>query len=148
MPIMRQCKVHLEPFGRTIEVVSGTSLQDVLFPFGLEFPCGGRGHCRGCRIRVLKGTIPGTSEHEANLTPGQIGEGWRLACRSQVESDLTVEFAQWKTVILSDDSSFEFTPGEDLGVCVDLGTTTIVAQLLDLATGQVLAVTTSDDASG
>jgi len=38
------------------------------------------------------------------------------------------------------ESVFAFTPREGLGIAVDLGTTTIVAQLLDLQTGHVLAV--------
>jgi uncharacterized 2Fe-2S/4Fe-4S cluster protein (DUF4445 family) len=42
--------------------------------------------------------------------------------------------------ILGDASSFAFTPREGLGVAVDLGTTTLVAQLVDLQTGEVLAV--------
>jgi len=42
--------------------------------------------------------------------------------------------------VLGDASSFAFTPREGLGVAVDLGTTTLVAQLVDLQTGDVLAV--------
>ena len=42
--------------------------------------------------------------------------------------------------ILSDDSVFAFTPQAGLGAAVDLGTTTLVAQLLDLQTGHVLGV--------
>jgi uncharacterized 2Fe-2S/4Fe-4S cluster protein (DUF4445 family) len=45
--------------------------------------------------------------------------------------------------VLADDSSFPFTPQSGLGIAIDLGTTTIVAQLLDLATGHVLAVRTA-----
>ncbi|MBI4026567.1 MAG: hypothetical protein HY360_16390 [Verrucomicrobia bacterium] len=41
-----------------------------------------------------------------------------------------------------DDSKFEFVPREGLGVAVDLGTTTLVVQLLDLRTANVLAVRT------
>ena len=36
-----------------------------------------------------------------------------------------------------------FNPATALGVAVDLGTTTLVAQLLDLRTGRVLAVRTA-----
>ena len=56
---------------------------------------------------------------------------------------MKIELAQWEAAILTDDSVFAFTPQEGLGVAVDLGTTTIVAQLLDLQTGHVLAVRTA-----
>ena len=38
---------------------------------------------------------------------------------------------------------FAFTPQDGLGIAIDLGTTTIVGQLLDLKTGRVLAVRTA-----
>jgi uncharacterized 2Fe-2S/4Fe-4S cluster protein (DUF4445 family) len=54
--------------------------------------------------------------------------------------DVQLELAQWEIPILADDRAFDFTAQPGLGVAVDLGTTTIVAQLLDLATSHVLAV--------
>ncbi|MDW8310442.1 MAG: ASKHA domain-containing protein, partial [Verrucomicrobiales bacterium] len=45
--------------------------------------------------------------------------------------------------ILGDESHFAFTPQEGWGIAIDLGTTTIAAQLLDLQTGHVLAVQTA-----
>jgi uncharacterized 2Fe-2S/4Fe-4S cluster protein (DUF4445 family) len=53
---------------------------------------------------------------------------------------MKIELAQWEAAILTDDSVFAFTPREGLGIAIDLGTTTIVAQLIDLQTGHVLAV--------
>jgi ferredoxin len=46
-------QVELLPLGQTLTVERGTPLQDVLFAQGVEFPCGGRGRCRGCRVKVL-----------------------------------------------------------------------------------------------
>lgn len=43
---------------------------------------------------------------------------------------------------------FEFTPSEGLGIAIDLGTTTIAAQLLDLENANVLAVETALNAQG
>ena len=48
-----------------------------------------------------------------------------------------------EAAILVDDREFEFAPREGLGVAVDLGTTTLVAQLLDLASARVLGVRTA-----
>ena len=130
----------LLPLGQTIPLEPGASLQDVLFVHGVEFPCGGRGRCKGCRIKVLAGSLPITEADRARLSPAELAQGWRLACQARPQGDLKIELAQWEAAILADDSSFDFTPQPGLGVAVDLGTTTVVAQLLDLATGRVLAV--------
>ena len=137
--------VHLEllPLGKVLRVKRGTPLHDVLFAHGVEFPCGGRGLCKGCRVKVLAGVLPITDEDRQKLSTAELAEGWRLACRGRAESDLKIDLAQWESAILSDESAFAFTPREGLGIAVDLGTTTIVAQLLDLQTGHVLAVRTA-----
>lgn len=136
-------RVELEPLGEALHVGRGDPLQDALFTHGVEFPCGGNGRCRGCRIRLLRGELPVTVDDRRVLSPEEIVEGWRLACRCNAGTDLTIEVAQWETLVLGDSSSLEITPGQGLGVAVDVGTTTLVAQLLDLATGNVLAVSTA-----
>ena len=40
---MSEVCIRLEPLGRSVAVEAGTPLADVLFPYGVEFPCGGRG---------------------------------------------------------------------------------------------------------
>ena len=134
--------VHLEllPLGKVLRVRRGTPLPDVLFAHGVEFPCGGRGLCKGCKIKVLAGNLPITAEDQQKLSGVELAEGWRLACRGEAKSDLKIELAQWEAAILTDDSVFAFTPRVGMGIAIDLGTTTIVAQLLDLETGHVLAV--------
>ena len=128
--------IELQPLGRTIGVQKGDPLQDALFLQGAEFPCGGKGRCRGCRIRVLRGHLPVTPEDRRMFSEAELAAGWRLACRAKAESDLTLELAQWEAAILTDHAAnFHFTPRAGLGVAVDLGTTTLVAQLLDLQTG-------------
>ena len=133
-------RIELLPLGKVLRVKRGTPLQDVLFAHGVEFPCGGRGRCKGCTIKVLAGSLPITEEDTQKLSAAELAEGWRLACRAQAEGDLKIELAQWEAAILTDDSVFVFTPRAGLGIAIDLGTTTIVAQLIDLQTGHVLAV--------
>jgi len=136
-------RIKLLPSGRVLELARGTALHDVLFAEGVEFPCGGRGRCRGCRVRLLDGTLPVSAEEARRLTPAELAAGWRLACQARADGDLTLDLAQWETTILTDESPLPFKPQEGLGVAVDLGTTTLAAQLLDLQTGQVLAVRTA-----
>ncbi|MFI5366655.1 MAG: ASKHA domain-containing protein [Candidatus Binatia bacterium] len=135
--------ISLQPLGKTITVERGTSLRNVLHAYGVEFPCGGRGRCSGCRIKQIGGSLPVTTDQTDALTSAELADGWRLACRYTADSDLVLEIGQWESVILADHSHFEFTPRAGLGIAVDLGTTTIVAQLLDLQSGQVLAVRTA-----
>jgi uncharacterized 2Fe-2S/4Fe-4S cluster protein (DUF4445 family) len=133
-------QVELVPLGVRLTIPRGAPLEDVLFDHGVEFPCGGRGRCRGCRVRVLAGDAPADDAQRALLSADEIAGGWRLACRCRAESDLTLELDQWQAPVLADHSPFAFTPREGLGVAVDLGTTTIVAQFLDLSTARVIAV--------
>ncbi len=91
----------------------------------------------------MGGELGVTEEDRQRLSSEELAQGWRLACRAHPRGHLRIELAQWEAPVLTDDSEFEFTPGEGRGVAVDLGTTTLVAQLLDLRTGQVLAVRTA-----
>ncbi len=132
--------LQLQPLARRLTVPRGAPLQEVLFPLGVEFPCGGRGRCRGCRVRVRAGELPVTAEDLRLLGPERVAEGWRLACQARALGDLVLGPAQWEAPILGDETPVAVTPRPGLGVAVDLGTTTVVAQLLDLTSGRVLAV--------
>ena len=127
----------------SIEVPAGARLEDLLFERGLEFPCGGTSLCGGCRVRVVEGDIEITPDMQAVLTPRELAAGWRLACQARARGRVTLEIGQWEGPILTDESRVIFEPREGSGIAVDLGTTTLVAQLLDFATGDILAVRTA-----
>ena len=135
--------VRLEPAGRDLRVPLGTLLREVLHAEGVEFPCGGVGRCRGCRVRVASGVLDPAPEDLRAFTPEQILNGWRLCCRARAQGSLTLDVAQWESVILADDSPYPFEPREGIGIAVDVGTTTLAAQLVDLERGRVLAVQTA-----
>ncbi len=142
------CRIILQPTHAELTAARGTPLRDLLFEQGVEFPCGGQGRCRGCRIRVLRGEAKVNPAQREILSAEEISQGWRLACQCILESDLEIELRQWDAAILPDETTFAFQPREGLGVAVDLGTTTLAAQLLDLRTGGVLAVKTASECSG
>lgn len=135
-------RITLLPSGEILEMARGASLGEALFPRGVEFPCGGRGRCGACRVRILEGRLPVTGEDADRLSAGELAAGWRLACRARPEQDLTIEVSQWKAVVLADRASAAGSGEEGLGVAVDLGTTTLAVQLLHLATGEVRGVYT------
>ncbi len=136
-------RIRLEPLGKVLEVAAGTPLQDLLFSYGVEFPCGGRGVCGGCRVKVLEGDVPVDEEHRRALERLGLHDPWRLACRTRVTGDMTLEVGQFDTIILADSSPFRFRPQEGRAVAVDVGTTTLVAQLVDLRSGRVVAAETA-----
>lgn len=137
---MKKFTVRLVPLDREFLVRKGTPLIDILHELGVEFPCGGKGRCGKCRVKVLHGTIKADREHLKRLSELGLAGEWRLACRSECHADLVLEVGQYETLIRADETPFEFTPGKGLGVAFDVGTTTLVGQLLDLETGRILAV--------
>ncbi|MFO0909209.1 MAG: ASKHA domain-containing protein [Isosphaeraceae bacterium] len=119
------------------------SLRDLLFERGVEFPCGGTTLCGGCKIRIVAGEVPVTPEMSLVLSRQEIERGWRLGCLAVARDPVVVEVAQWSSVILDDQDRTPFEPAEGLGAVVDLGTTTLVAQAVDLSSGEVVAVATA-----
>ena len=95
--------------------------------------CGGKGTCGKCKVRwVQKG-----EEYLACQLPAEEG----MLIETVVEDDMQV-LAQ------SMEKTFVLNPvvegdRKGLGVAVDIGTTTMVGYLLDLTTGQELAVTST-----
>lgn len=135
-------RIQLEPSGIIVEVQRGASLQSSLPLHGIEFPCGGTGLCGGCRVHVLSGSLPITEQDGLFFPPEDLASGWRLACQAIANVPLVLECEQWHMDVLGDNSILPGTGKKGLGIAIDLGTTTIAAQLVDLATGNVLGVET------
>lgn len=91
---MKRCKVTFQPSGREIYVPSGTTVQDAIYLAGLDFdfPCGGRGKCMKCRVRIAGAAALPTRLEQEHLDAEEIGKGIRLACRTEIQNDIVVEF--------------------------------------------------------
>ncbi len=139
---MQTHTINLQPLGKTIQVNHQTPLIDVLHEFGIEFPCGGKGTCGKCKVKLISGEIEVSEKHGHQIEKLGLNSEWRLACYSNCTSDITLEIDQFSHLILADESDFDFEPQHGFGVAVDLGTTTLVAQLIDLSTAKVIAVET------
>ena len=135
-------RIQLEPSGTVVDVPRGTSLSSPLSLHGIEFPCGSTGLCGGCRVRVLQGSLPVTQQDGLFFTAEDLASGWRLACQAIADVPLVLECEQWHMEILSDNSALSGRGKQGLGIAVDLGTTTLAAQIIDLATGNILGVET------
>ena len=139
---MKKHIIRLHPLGKELQVNDQTPLIDVLHEFGIEFPCGGKGTCGKCKIRLLDGEIAINEIHQRKIEQLGLSADRRLACFSHCTSDITLEIEQFNHLILADESEFDFITQEGFGIAVDLGTTTIVAQLIDLSSAKVLAIET------
>ena len=142
-PILDLVHIRLEPLAVELDVPRGSSLVAALAARGVEFPCGGAGECGGCGVRVLSGSLPATEADSAAFTADQLSHGWRLACQARARSPLVFECGQWRMQILADAyvTSAQGWSESRKKIAIDLGTTTIAAQLVD-ADGNVLAVET------
>lgn len=141
-------EVRLEPLAVEITAPRGASLISVLSDHGVEFPCGGTGVCGGCGVRILSGALAITEADRDIFTPAELEQGWRLACQARADQCLVLECGQWHMEVLADSGAVAGTiptgvgRKSGLGIAIDLGTTTIAAQIVDLATGNVLGVET------
>ena len=135
-------RIRLEPLSVEVEAPLGALLVSSLSEHGVEFPCGGTGLCGGCGVRVLAGSLPVTESDLSFFSAGQLAQGWRLACQARVAGPLVLECGQWRMDVLTDNSGMSGTGRAGLGIAIDLGTTTIAAQMMDMASGSVLGVET------
>jgi uncharacterized 2Fe-2S/4Fe-4S cluster protein (DUF4445 family) len=131
-----------------IEPAPGLTLADRLFQAGVEFPCGGSSACGSCRVRLVSGEIPITRDMKDALSAGELAAGWRLACQAEASSAVVLEIGQWSPRILTDEASVPVEPREGIGLVIDLGTTTLVAERVDLRTGAVQEVRTALNPQG
>ena len=117
-------KLYIKDKALTLEVKEGQVLLDALRDHGLgvDAPCGGGGKCGKCKVRVD-------------------GEE-KLACQTRVDRDMTVELPDsGKAEVLTAGLDVKVRPdGTDAyALAFDLGTTTVVAFLMDGHTGRVLS---------
>jgi uncharacterized 2Fe-2S/4Fe-4S cluster protein (DUF4445 family) len=215
--------LRFEPSGRQVRVPVGVTLFDAASWNGIaiDSTCGGHGTCKKCKVQVVGGDAPITSLDTRAFVPDELRNGWRLACRVEVSSDLRVDVPALATrpkaatvgvgrkvilrpavqkrhlrlstpslsdqqsdmerllasmddlelridlhalrrvgkllrasdsgggdagvtAVMVDDVLIDVEPGDTsdrlFGIAFDLGTTTVVATLLDLSTGTPLAV--------
>ncbi len=114
---------------RVLRLPAGKPLSERLFAAGVEFPCGGEGTCNGCLVRVD-------------------GGDWEPGCRCRTTAAVTVEVEQWSSpvMVLTDEVRLEAEPRAGFGYAIDLGSTTLVAQRVELSTGEVAEVHTAINA--
>ncbi len=145
---LREHILVLEPSGLRIAIDEQTTILDAIRMVGLQVSseCGGRGTCGKCRI-ILNPAPDITQVENQLLGKHDIDAGVRLACQHRIGSDTRAVIPHSSTAIkiLSSgvSSASDFFPDEghegEFGIAIDLGTTTVVAYLLDLSNGHQIA---------
>ena len=150
--------------GRRVPLVVGRTLFDAADELAMVVPasCRRSGRCRECVVEVRSGgealSVPAPAE--AYLRPG-----FRLACCARIEREPPddLEFAVLRRRlrifppppgpaleidpvvtaeggrVLYDGADVDAAPQRILGIALDVGTTTVVLELVDLVSGEALA---------
>ena len=125
-----QHRVIFRPSGKEVSVEAGTKVSEAARLAGVEIatPCGGTGRCGRCTV-----LIDGDFEDRV------------LACMTQIDRDMTVTIPErdsGRVIAATDDKHLdidEMSPmTSGLGLAVDIGTTTVALDILDMATGEEL----------
>ena len=121
---MMRYTVTFLPMGKQVQIDDGRTILQAQILAGLrpDAPCGGKGTCGKCRV-MLEGVEV-------------------LACQTPVRKDMTVWIPRWEELqALTEGVGVHAKPdGEDACVLAyDVGTTTLVAYLLDGHSGDLLA---------
>lgn len=149
--------IKIQSSNEEVRCESGQSLMTALIDAGvfIENPCNGKGTCGKCKIRICEGALNEPCETEKKILSSEaLISGIRLSCLVYPQNDLLIELLQEEQMdkILTAGliPSFDYKPSlspqmllaEDdfYGVAIDIGTTTVVAALVDLKTGKELEI--------
>jgi uncharacterized 2Fe-2S/4Fe-4S cluster protein (DUF4445 family) len=148
-------QVSFAPSGRSTLVADGTTIFRAAHLAGepLRAECGGRGACGRCLVRVLQGAVP-----EYRVLRREAGQAEVLGCLTPVHGPLVVQplvevqlpklisretdtglapLAAWAPWPLAFDPLVAPAPGGDLGVALDIGTTTLRLLVIRLSDGVI-----------
>lgn len=154
----RALKVTFLPEKTHVHVLPGTTILEAAGRANIiiETPCGGKGTCGRCRVVISANAPEPNAAERQRLTPDELARGVRLACQATVRTNMTIEvpadsrFLGQKILAHGiEDAAYRLEPSVSLdptdtvgrlcGAAFDVGTTTIVGTLLDLARGDQLA---------
>ncbi|HZJ83079.1 MAG TPA: ASKHA domain-containing protein [Clostridia bacterium] len=86
-------RVLLEGETRTIKGDIGSTLMDIFHDNNIyiEAPCGGKGICGKCKVKIIDGDVSDITSVESKfLSHSEKKEGYRLACMTKVLGDIEV----------------------------------------------------------
>lgn len=129
---------------QTLKVTKGSSLKEIIHEYKLKvsMPCNGNHTCGKCKIKVIEGNLAITETETKVLSEAEIQEGIRLACvHNEINEDITIQ-----TLLNVDDfqivgnkvKQYESYKEKGYGIAIDIGTTTVVINVVDLYNAKVI----------
>ncbi|HDT12396.1 MAG TPA: DUF4445 domain-containing protein [Candidatus Marinimicrobia bacterium] len=123
----------------------------------ISSPCGGYGSCGKCCIHYLSPPPEPTPAEIKNLTDDELDKGIRLACQHTISKNTDLKSVNDKQANNLQILSKGLVPehrlepdiitkpeyGQQSGLAIDIGTTTLVISLFDLKTGRRLGLATA-----
>ena len=149
------------------EFARGIKLLDALNILGLSMPspCGGIGKCGKCKVKITGDYLPDpTLEEDKLLTEDEINDGYRLACKVLLDKNITLikptetgvsrivingiglDLRQYEKLTSKTrrvEEEYQYNFSRNLGLAIDIGTTTVVLYLTDLESGKVFDIESS-----
>ena len=129
-----------------VDVQPGESLAAALIRagFDLETPCGGQGTCVGCQVRVVPPEAATAASLEA-VDPEEAGRGARQACQLFPVGPMSIELPPRTVSRRAPRARLGGRASGPVGLAVDLGTTTLAASLVELASGREVGRASTDN---
>nr|WP_325197056.1 ASKHA domain-containing protein [uncultured Oscillibacter sp.] len=135
---------------RTVSAAPGQLIGDLLRQYIPSFalPCAGNHTCGKCRVQVSGPASPAGEEETRLLPPDALARGMRLACSCRVMGDLSVTLREEgaSRIVTWHKTPDVARTGTGYGFAVDIGTTTVALQLVDRASGAILAERLAENA--
>ena len=158
---MDHFRVTFKPDNKSIVIHAGATVMEAAAQAGIiiNAVCGGTGTCKKCQVKLLtedknvlacQHRIGGNLEVMVPLT-SRFFEQRILEHGTnrlfELSPSISKKFIENKTVVYRDHTAIASEPGDTTGqiygVAIDIGTTTVVAKLIDLTDGQVKATAAS-----
>lgn len=147
-----EVKVHIGSNTQSVFLNENETLMDALIreKIYISAVCGGSGRCGKCKVRVTDGTASVSAEDRRFFSDSELDDGLRLSCTLRPETDIEIELN------FDNDNSFEvvseYQSAEkkcentadadgEYEIAIDIGTTTIVFQLIDKNDGSIYGST-------
>lgn len=131
-----------------VEAQEGQTLLQAIQAAGVStsFPCGGHGRCGKCKVHAQGSLSPADAQERGRLSAEELESGVRLACYARIQGDCAVQLIERAADAVIENAYFgwegtlEPTYKEGYGAAIDIGTTTVAAQLFHSAEKRPVAV--------
>ena len=80
----------------------------------IDAPCSGNGACGKCRVKLVAGELE--SFPTSHISQAEFAEGWRLACMSKVQGDVTVMVPDIASAYQSRMKTADLSSGKEIAI--------------------------------